>query len=157
MLPQRRGNISQLVARDIINTLTGRKGREKSTAKQVIKNIIKLVTAGAIGGLALGGLVSLAPVTWMATSTALISGLGYGVITGLIAGLLTRDKNISDQLLSITENDVQFNESFAVRPDGSEVETIPIRFVRRLKDPSAVSTDLIHSVVSFYEMALNYK
>lgn len=155
MLPQRRGSISQLVARDIVNTFTGKQGRQKISFKQVSKNIIKLVIAGMLGGLALGGLAALSP--WITTSAALITGAGYGTITGFIAGLLTRDKNISDQLLSITENDVQFNESFAVRPDGTEVETIPIRFVRRLDDPTSVSTDLINSVSTFYEMALNYK
>lgn len=155
MLPQRRGNISQLAARDIINAFTGRKGRQKSTMAQVAKNVVKLVAAGAIGGLALGLFASLTP--WLTLSTALVSGAGYGIITGFIAGLLTRDKNISDQLLSITENDVQFNESFAIRPDGSEVETIPIRWVKRLDDPTAISTSLIHSITSFYEMALNYK
>ena len=157
MLPQRRGSISQLAARDIINTFTGRKGRDKSSFGQVIKNVIKLVTAGALGGLAFGGLAALLPGAWISMSAAIISGVGYGAISGLVAGLLTRDKNIADQLLSITENDVEFNESFAIRPDGSEVETIPIRFVKRLKDPTSVSTSLIYSVSSFYEMALNYK
>lgn len=157
MLPQRRGSISQLAARDIINTFTGRKGRDKLSFGQVIKNVVKLVTAGALGGLAFGGLAALLPGAWISMSAAIISGVGYGAISGLVAGLLTRDKNIADQLLSITENDVEFNESFAIRPDGSEVETIPIRFVKRLKDPTSVSTSLIHSVSSFYEMALNYK
>ena len=156
MLPQRRGNISQLAARDIINTFTGRQGRQKSSIGQVIKNTIKLIAAGALGGLAFGGLVALSPVAWISTSAALISGAGYGTILGFVAGLMTRDKNIADQLLSITENDIQFNESFSVRPDGSEVETIPIRFVRRLDDPTSISTSLIHSVSTFYEMALNY-
>lgn len=157
MLPQRRGSISQLAARDIINKLTGKKGRQTIAVKQVLKNIVRFVTLGAIGGLMFGGVAALNPVFHLTMAAALISGIGYGAISGLVFGLLSRDKNISDQLLSITENDVQFNESYAIRPDGSEVETIPIRFVRRLDDPTSVSTDLIHSVTTFYEMALNYK
>ena len=157
MLPQRRGNVSQLVARDIINTFTGRKGRQKTSFSNVLKNILKLTTIGAIGGLAIGGAISLLPVTWMSAATAMISSTGYGTISGLVAGLLTRDKNIADKLFTVTENDIEFNETFSIRPDGSEVETIPIRFVKRLEDPTSVSTSLIHSVSSFYEMALNYK
>lgn len=155
MLPQRRGSISQLAARDAINTLTLRQGRDKSGVKQIVKNTIKLIVAGTIGGAMLGGLASLSP--WLSLSTALFTGSIYGSATGLITGLFTRDKNISDQIFNITENDTEFNETYSIRPDGTEVETIPIRFVKRLDDPTSVSTSLIHSISTFYEMALNYK
>jgi len=101
-------------------------------------------------------MLALLPSSWIAASTAMISSAAYGTISGFVGGLLTRDKNIAERLLSVTENDIEFNETYAIRPDGSEVETIPIRFVKRLDDPTAVSTSLIHSVSSFYEMALNY-
>ena len=58
---------------------------------------------------------------------------------------------------SITERDTRYNEDFAQRPDGSYVETIPIRWVTRLKDPSIISTDILSSVTMFYEMAQNYR
>lgn len=56
----------------------------------------------------------------------------------------------------INEKDVDFNENLAIRPDGSVVETIPIRWIRSLDDPKSVSTDVIHTTIAFYEMALNY-
>ena len=58
---------------------------------------------------------------------------------------------------SIVETDTKYNESFSQRADGSIVETIPIRWVSKMKDPSIICTDLVKSVTLFYEMAQNYK
>lgn len=58
---------------------------------------------------------------------------------------------------SITERDTRYNEDFAHRPDGSYVETIPIRWVTRMKDPTILSTDILNTVTMFYEMAQNYR
>lgn len=58
---------------------------------------------------------------------------------------------------TITETDTKYNESFSERADGSLVETIPIRWVSKMKDPSIICTDIVKSVTLFYEMAQNYK
>ena len=58
---------------------------------------------------------------------------------------------------TIVETDTKYNESFSQRADGSVVETIPIRWVSKMKDPSVICTDLVKSVTLFYEMAQNYK
>ena len=58
---------------------------------------------------------------------------------------------------SIVETDTKYNESFSQRADGSVVETIPIRWVSKMQDPSIICTDLVKSVTLFYEMAQNYK
>lgn len=58
---------------------------------------------------------------------------------------------------TIVETDTKYNETLPQRADGSFVETIPIRWVSKLKDPSIICTDLTKSVTLFYEMAQNYK
>lgn len=66
-------------------------------------------------------------------------------------------KAIMSNLFKVNENDVQFNEEFTTHADGTVVETIPVRWVKTLQDPTMVSTDIIGSVVDFYEMALNFR
>ena len=78
--------------------------------------------------------------------------------------LLFRNRHILNNMgasiadaISITERETMYNEDFSTRPDGSIIETIPIRWITRLKDPSIISTDITQSVAMFYEMSLNYK
>lgn len=73
------------------------------------------------------------------------------------SGVIKNTEAILSNTFTINENDIEYNEEFPTRPDGSIVYTIPIRWVRRLEDPSTISTDLIQSISQFYEMALNYK
>lgn len=80
------------------------------------------------------------------------------------AKLLFRNRHVLNNIgasvadaFNITERDTRYNEDFSQRPDGSYVETIPIRWVTRLKDPTIISTDILASVTMFYEMANNYK
>lgn len=56
----------------------------------------------------------------------------------------------------VTEDDTEYNENFATRPDGSIVQSVPLRWIKRLDDPKMISTDIIATVLQFYEMALNY-
>jgi len=58
--------------------------------------------------------------------------------------------------MDLNETDTQYNEEFAKRPDGTYVTSIPLRWIRRLKDPRDVTTDIFASVSMFYEMAKNY-
>jgi hypothetical protein len=58
---------------------------------------------------------------------------------------------------TITERDIDYAEDYIRRPDGSEVRTVPIRWVRHLENPETVSTDLIQTVSMFFQMAMNYK
>ena len=80
------------------------------------------------------------------------------------AKLLFRNRHILQNFgasiadaFSITERETAYNEDFAKRPDGTMVETIPIRWITRLQDPSIISTDILQTVSMFYEMALNYR
>lgn len=53
----------------------------------------------------------------------------------------------------ITEAD---GSDVVYRPDGTVVETIPIRWVNKLQDPNLVDTDLVSSVIDYVNEALRY-
>ena len=55
-----------------------------------------------------------------------------------------------------TTDDVSTNADLARRPDGSVVNNIPIRFINDLDNPIVQSTDILGSVMMFYDMACNY-
>lgn len=59
----------------------------------------------------------------------------------------------------VYETDTSFLqvEEREVRPDGSKIQSIPIRFLKRLDDPEYISTDVVGSMIMFYNMAVNYK
>lgn len=58
---------------------------------------------------------------------------------------------------TVSDVDIDYNEEVAVKPNGERVYTIPLRWVRKLENPADTCTDLIGSVMSYYEMAMNYK
>lgn len=57
----------------------------------------------------------------------------------------------------VNETDLEYNEEFQLRPDGTYVETIPIRGVRDLDDKNMIKTDLISLLVDFTETACNFE
>lgn len=62
-----------------------------------------------------------------------------------------------DRYADVDDTDTDYNEEIAVKPNGERVYTIPLRWIRKLDDPANTTTDLIGSVVKYYEMSLNYK
>lgn len=84
------------------------------------------------------------------------SALNYGLQdwTGL---KFTKNGPEFDESLMQQDTDVSTNWDLPRRPDGTIVNNIPIRFVKRLEDPSIISSDIIGSVLLYYDMALNYK
>lgn len=62
-----------------------------------------------------------------------------------------------DESLMEKDSDVSTNWDLPRRPDGTIVNNIPLRFVKRLEDPSIISSDIIGSVLMYYDMALNFK
>lgn len=60
---------------------------------------------------------------------------------------------------SVVETDTDFraNDDKELRPDGSNIENIPIRFIKRLPKAQYISLDVVGSTISFMDMALNYK
>ena len=57
----------------------------------------------------------------------------------------------------VNETDVDYNEEFTRRPDGSFVETIPLRYIRDLEDKNMIDTDLVSLLTDFTEMAQNFE
>lgn len=56
-----------------------------------------------------------------------------------------------------TEFDISMSDDLAMRPDGTKVGVIPIRYVKTLDDPEHISTDIIGSVMSYWMMAENFR
>lgn len=54
------------------------------------------------------------------------------------------------------DGDVSTNWDLPRRPDGTVVNNIPVRFIKRLENPALVSSDVLGSVILFYDMATNY-
>ena len=90
------------------------------------------------------------------SSADLFASLNYGLQdwTGLT---FKNGKAEFDESLMQQDQDVSTNWDLPRRPDGTIVNNIPIRFVKRLEDPSIISSDIIGSVLMYYDMALNYK
>ena len=57
---------------------------------------------------------------------------------------------------TINETDTDINNDFELRPDGTRSMNIPIRYIKRLEDSKAITSDIFGSVMRFYEMAINY-
>lgn len=55
-----------------------------------------------------------------------------------------------------TDEDVSTNVDLARRPDGTVVNNIPIRFINKLENRATQSTDVLGSVIMYYDMACNY-
>jgi len=75
----------------------------------------------------------------------LLHSIGYTITSWANGKYLEQDPNVDT------------NADISRRPDGSAVNNIPIRYVKRLNNPAYISTDVIGSVMLFYEMAMNYK
>ena len=54
------------------------------------------------------------------------------------------------------DGDVSTNWDLPRRPDGTVVNNIPIRFIKRLEKPELISTDVVGSVMTYYDVAVNY-
>ena len=69
-------------------------------------------------------------------------------------------KSIGYQFASwweINETDEWFNNDYQTRPDGSRMDFIPIRFIKRLDRPEYINSDVAGSVIQFFNMAKNYE
>lgn len=80
----------------------------------------------------------------------------------LSRNLLTRlgvnVREVLDRTLSVNENDLDINfQEQVLRPDGTPIKNIPIRWIRRLSKPEYISSDIIGSVTLMYGMSVNYK
>lgn len=60
---------------------------------------------------------------------------------------------------NVQENDesMRTSDQYATNPDGSIATDIPLKFIRKLKHPEYITTDVVGSVILFINMAVNYK
>lgn len=83
------------------------------------------------------------------TSSLIARNLGHGNVKGAVGSV--------SQNFTITENDVDiYREDRALRPDRSVVETVPIRYIKDLRNPAEISCDILKTVMQFYEMSINF-
>lgn len=74
-------------------------------------------------------------------------------------GLTNTLKALYQSATTVEENDesMRTSEDYMTSPDGSVATDVPLKFVRRLKHPEMITTDIAGSVILFANMALNYK
>lgn len=90
------------------------------------------------------------------SSVEMMWGRGFGPL-----GIAKSIGYAAGQFSQINETDTEFDMSMsddlAMRPDGTKVGVIPIRYVKTLDDPEHISTDVIGSVMSYWMMAENFR
>lgn len=72
-------------------------------------------------------------------------------------GLINSLDYVMKSSFSVNENDDEINDDFTTMPDGTRLNSIPIRFVQMLDKPEFITRDVVGSVIAYYYMALNYK
>ena len=63
---------------------------------------------------------------------------------------------VSDEM-GVRGDDVDYVEKATIRPDGTPLYHVPTKFMQRLKDPNMITSDVIGSVIAYYQMAENFK
>lgn len=58
---------------------------------------------------------------------------------------------------TVTENDTDINDDFTTMPDGTRLNSVPLRYIQPLDDPKYMTRDVIGSVLDYIEMAINYE
>lgn len=58
--------------------------------------------------------------------------------------------------LAIRDDDKDYVEEFALRPDNTPIKHVPTRFIKMLDDPSMITTDVVGSVIEYFNMADNF-
>lgn len=59
--------------------------------------------------------------------------------------------------IEANDDDMRTKEDYFVGVDGEVANNVPLKFIRNLKNPEDISTDLVSSVIMFADMAINYK
>jgi len=78
-------------------------------------------------------------------------------IQSIPKGLINSLDYVIKSAFSVNENDDEINDDFTTMPDGTRLNSIPIRFVQMLDKPEFITRDVVGSVIAYYYMALNYK
>lgn len=66
-------------------------------------------------------------------------------------------QDIAGKTYAESDKDATTNIDLPRRPDGSIVNNIPIRYVNRLSNRALLSTDVLGSIIEYYNMATNFE
>lgn len=86
---------------------------------------------------------------------AQIEGGMYRQLAGA-SSILKGLGNIITQGVTVMDQDMQYNVSKALEPDGTPVKLIPTRFMKKLDNPNTITDDLVGATILYYQMAVNY-
>jgi hypothetical protein len=71
-------------------------------------------------------------------------------------GFLDTIKECVTNKFIANETDEDIIDDFTTLPDGTRVNSVPLKFVDKLKDPSILTSDVVCSLISYHHMAANY-
>lgn len=71
-------------------------------------------------------------------------------------GFLDTIKECVTNKFIANETDEDIIDDFTTLPDGTRVNSVPLKFVDKLKDPSILTSDVVGSLISYHHMAANY-
>ena len=74
-------------------------------------------------------------------------------------GLGNTLQTLYESATSVEENDeaMRTSDDYITNPDGTIATDVPLKFVRKLKHPENITTDIAGSVILFANMAINFK
>lgn len=61
-----------------------------------------------------------------------------------------------DRTFNVNESDTEINDDFYTLPDGTRINSIPLRYTDMLKNPANITADVVGSVIAYYDMAVNF-
>lgn len=86
--------------------------------------------------------------------------IGRGFENGIMdipKGLANALRYVFASKFQVNETDDEVNDDFTTMPDGTRLNTIPLRYIQMLEKPEYISRDIVGSVIAYYNMALNYR
>lgn len=76
-------------------------------------------------------------------------------------GLLNKISRLKSLLiersLTIQDSDTEYVPDRTARADGTELKLVPTRFMKALDNPNDLSTDVVGSAITYYNMAISHK
>jgi hypothetical protein len=61
-----------------------------------------------------------------------------------------------DRNFNVNESDTEINDDFYTLPDGTRINSVPLRYVQMLRNPANITADVVGSVIAYYDMAVNF-
>lgn len=84
-----------------------------------------------------------------------ISGRLMTVLRGK-SSILHKLGHYAKDEMNIRNDDVDYNETEGIRPDGSKIYHVPTRFIQMLEDTDTITDDVVGSVIQYFQMAEDF-